>query len=63
MAWASPVLGKAHPSRGQKYRTEVAYGLGATPSTAVQLYMPRLLFLTANGGMVQLMAGKGEWRV
>ena len=45
-------------SLGQKYLIAVAYGLGSTPSTAVQLYIPRSLFFTGKGGSVQLMAGK-----
>ena len=34
----------------------LAYGLGSTPSTAVQLYIPRSLFFTGKGGCVQLIA-------
>ena len=36
----------------------LAYGLGSTPSTAVQLYIPRSLFFTGKGGCVQLIAEK-----
>ena len=46
------------PALGQWYLIAVAYGLGSSPSTPVQLYIPISLFLMANGASVQLMAEK-----
>ena len=53
-------LGYPQPSLGQKYSIEVAKGLGSSPSTPVQLYIPMSLLRTWKGGSVQFMAG---WKI